>query len=330
MTVTFRGGNEHVRALVGRLRRIRAGRVADALLLGVPSARRARRAGERSLRAVTSLRIELEAVNLQESSTRVSEAGGGEEIARLARAVNRTLERLSEADDRAEHACKRQRQFAADASHELRTPIAALRMRLEDAQLHPDETDLDDLLGYMLRDLDRVQDIVADLLFLTRLGAVPRIVERVNLTELVRAQAARQVDGHHVYLRLDPGVIVDGDPDQIGQMLGNLLDNARRHAARAVRIVLCRVGDRAELTVADDGEGIPWPTASGSFTASCGWTPPAAGTGEAPASAWPSLAPSPPPITAPSTSRSPHAAERASSCGCRSRRAAARDRAART
>ncbi|MEU7935949.1 sensor histidine kinase [Microbispora bryophytorum] len=257
MTVTFRGGNEHVRALVGRLRRIRARRAADALLLGVPSARRARRAGERSLRAVTSLRIELEAVNLRESSTRVSEEGGDEEIARLARAVNRTLERLSEADDRAEHACKKQRQFAADASHELRTPIAALRMRLEEAQLHPDETDLDDLLGYMLRDLDRVQDIVADLLFLTRLGAVPRTVERVNLTELVRAQAARQVDGHHVYLRLDPGVIVDGDPDQIRQMLGNLLDNARRHAARAVRIVLCRVGDGAELTVADDGEGIP-------------------------------------------------------------------------
>ncbi|WP_169988052.1 cell wall metabolism sensor histidine kinase WalK [Microbispora sp. H10836] len=257
MTVIFRGGNGHVRALAGRLRRIRAGRVADALLIGFPAALKARRAGDGSLRAVASIRLELDAINLKEASTGVSETGGGEEVARLARAVNRTLERLREAGDRAERARERQRQFAADASHELCTPIAALRMRLEEAQLHPDEIDLDDLLGHTLHDLDRVQAIVTDLLLLTRLGTVPRRVERVNLTALVRAEAARQVDGPHMHLRLDPGVIVDGDREQISRMLGNLLDNARRHAVRAIRIGLRRAGDGAELMVADDGEGIP-------------------------------------------------------------------------
>jgi signal transduction histidine kinase len=258
MTATFRGGNGHVRALARCLRRrIRAGRVADAILIGVPAALKAGRARDRSLRAVASIRLELDAINLTEANTRVAETDGSEEIARLARAVNRTLERLREADDRAERARERQRQFAADASHELCTPIAALRMRLEEAQLHPGETDLDDLLGHMLRDLDRVQGIVTDLLLLTRLGSGPGRAERVNLTALVRAEVARQVDGHDVHLGLDPAVIVDGDPEQILRMLGNLLDNARRHAVRTIRIGLRRAGDGAELTVADDGEGIP-------------------------------------------------------------------------
>ncbi|OPG06743.1 cell wall metabolism sensor histidine kinase WalK [Microbispora sp. GKU 823] len=231
-------------------------RVADALLIVIPAAVKARRAGDRSLRAVASLRLELDAINLGEASTRVCETGGGEEIARLARAVNRTLERLREADDRAERARERQRQFAADASHELCTPIAALRTRLEEAQLHPDETDLDDLLGHTLHDLDRVQGIVTDLLLLTRLGTAPRRAERVNLTALVRAEAARRMDGHDIRLRLDPAVTVEGDPEQIIRVIGNLLDNARRHAARTIRIGLRRAGDGAELTVADDGEGI--------------------------------------------------------------------------
>ncbi|GAA0402034.1 hypothetical protein GCM10009530_62410 [Microbispora corallina] len=256
MTVIFRGGNGHVRALAGRLRRVRAGRVADVLPIGVLAVFNGPRAGDRSLRAVASIRLELDAINLGDARTRVFETGGGGEVARLARAVNRTLERLREADDRAERARERQRQFASDASHELCTPIAALRTRLEEAQLHPDETDLDDLLGHTLRDLDRVQGIVTDLLLLTRLGTAPRTAERVNLTALVRSEAARQVDGHDLCLRLDPGVIVEGDPEQILRMLGNLLDNARRHAARTIRIGLRRAGDGAELTVADDGEGI--------------------------------------------------------------------------
>ncbi|ETK32934.1 hypothetical protein MPTA5024_27395 [Microbispora sp. ATCC PTA-5024] len=206
---------------------------------------------------MASIRLELDAINLGDARTGVVETGGGGEVARLARAVNRTLERLREADDRAERARQRQRQFASDASHELCTPIAALRTRLEEAQLHPDETDLDDLLGHTLRDLDRVQGIVTDLLLLTRLGTAPRIAERVNLTALVRSEAARQVDGHDLCLRIEPGVTVEGDPEQIIRMLGNLLDNARRHAVRTIRIRLRRAEDGAELTVADDGEGVP-------------------------------------------------------------------------
>ncbi|MEN3536760.1 HAMP domain-containing sensor histidine kinase [Microbispora sp. ZYX-F-249] len=256
MTMTFRGGNGPVRALAACLRKIPAGRVAD-VLLTVPATLKARRVRDRSLRAVASIRLELDAINLAGVNTRVSETDGNGEAAQLARAVNTTLERLREACDRAERARKRQRQFAADASHELCTPIAALRMRLEDAQLHPRETDLDDLLGHTLHDLDRVQGIVTDLLLLTRLGTAPRRVEQVNLTALVRAEAARQIDGHHIHLRLDPEVNVDGDPEQIIRMLGNLLDNARRHAVRTIRIGLRRAGDRAELSIADDGEGIP-------------------------------------------------------------------------
>ncbi|PZG07025.1 sensor histidine kinase [Nonomuraea aridisoli] len=147
----------------------------------------------------------------------------------------------------------RQRQFAADASHELRTPLTAIRVRVEAARLHPGDLDLPDLLDHVTDDLDRLEDIVDDLLLLTTIeaGLDGRLAE-VDLTALVEAAAAQDVR-----LDLEPAVTVAAVPRLVARLLANLLDNARRHAAHRSQVSLRRADGRAELAVTDDGPGVP-------------------------------------------------------------------------
>ncbi|MFC4585228.1 sensor histidine kinase [Sphaerisporangium corydalis] len=158
---------------------------------------------------------------------------------------------------RLERMLEQQRQFITDASHELCTPVAGLRAQLEEAQLHPEQTDLISLLGSALRDVNRLQEIVADLLLLARLKAgMPAEREPVDLGELVQAQLCAQTYHREVRLRLDPQVIVEAVRPHIARVISSLVDNALRWATSTVRIQV-RLDDRsAELIVTDDGEGI--------------------------------------------------------------------------
>jgi signal transduction histidine kinase len=211
----------------------------------------------RTLRPVNAIRAELAAINVNDLSTRVPEPSGEDEIARLARTVNGTLGRLEHAKGRTEQALQKQRRFASDASHELRTPIAGLRAQLEEAQLHPDDTDLREMLSRALSDVDRLESITSDLLLLTRLGAdMPATLETLDLAELVRAEVAQRKDRHPVRLHLASGTTVDGVPTHIGRLLTNLLDNAQRHAKHQVQVEVRRGAGMAELIVSDDGGGI--------------------------------------------------------------------------
>ncbi|MEV6987266.1 GAF domain-containing sensor histidine kinase [Sphaerisporangium sp. NPDC051017] len=156
-------------------------------------------------------------------------------------------------------ALDRQRRFTTDASHELRTPLAGLRATLEEAQLHPGETDLAELLEHTLGDVDRLQAIISDLLLLTRIGAAPpAALEPVDLAVLAEAETARRTgDPHPARLDLTAGVTTDAVPEQIRRVLDNLLDNAQRHAARDVVVTVRRAEGMAELSVTDDGPGVP-------------------------------------------------------------------------
>ncbi|MFC7385406.1 sensor histidine kinase [Sphaerisporangium rhizosphaerae] len=212
----------------------------------------------RTLVPVQLMRARLAAINVSDLSTRIPQPSGRGEIAQLARTINNTLGRLEQAKASTDRALQRQRQFASDASHELRTPLAGLRVRLEEAQMHPSGTDLPDLMGHALEDLDRVQGIMTDLLLLARLGATaPQATQRVDLTGLVRAETARRTDRHPVSLDLADGIVIDAVPGQIARVLTNLLDNAQRHAAGQVRVRLRRSAAQAELVVSDDGDGVP-------------------------------------------------------------------------
>ncbi|WP_157518107.1 GAF domain-containing sensor histidine kinase [Herbidospora mongoliensis] len=171
------------------------------------------------------------------------------------RAITRELE---DATTSLRHSLDHQRRFTADASHELRTPLAGLRIQLEEAQLHPDQTDLADLLRHALTDVDRLQAILTDLLSLARSEARPlTALEPVDLAELVEADIARRIgDPHPVRLDLVPGALADVVHIQICRVLNNLLNNAQRHAAHRVTVAVRRTGDIAELSVIDDGPGV--------------------------------------------------------------------------
>ncbi|MFI9848407.1 ATP-binding protein [Nonomuraea sp. NPDC051941] len=198
----------------------------------------------------------------QQAGSRASTSDAHEQAMKVehygpAKELQELNEQLREAKTHVEQLFDRQRQFAADASHELRTPIAGLRLQLEAAQLYPDDVDLPGLLNHVMRDLNRLENITDDLLLLARPQAgTGRILQDVNLTELVKTEAARWADRCNLRLDLDPAVTVNAAPSQIARLFADLLDNARRHATRMVEVRLRRAGEHAELAVADDGEGI--------------------------------------------------------------------------
>ncbi|MBX6768778.1 MAG: HAMP domain-containing protein, partial [Actinomadura rubrobrunea] len=205
----------------------------------------------RTLRPVAQIRTQLAEISATDLSRRVPESDAEDEIAELARTANETLERL-------ERAVARQRQFASDASHELRTPIAGLRAKLEDAAMHPDDTDLRAAIRSALRDVDRLQSIVADLLLLARIGTVGAVQESIDLAELTSAGLARRPQSRlEISSDLREDVRVRGVRVQLERLLGNLLDNAERYAASRVHVEVVREGGRAVLRVTDDGSGIP-------------------------------------------------------------------------
>ncbi|WP_245966549.1 sensor histidine kinase [Sphaerisporangium album] len=220
----------------------------------------------RTLRPVEAIRSELAHITASDLATRVPQPRGEDEIARLAGTINQTLERLERSRDAEQQVraglqrmLDQQRRFTSDASHELRTPLAGLRAQLEEAELHPDETDLPHVLQHALRDVDRLQAIITDLLLLAQVGAVrPGDLCVLDLSRLVTTETTRRAgDRHPVHLDVQPGVCVEVVPRQIARLLGNLLDNAQRHASRRVGVRLRAGGGRAELTVTDDGPGIP-------------------------------------------------------------------------
>ncbi|MGX1241756.1 signal transduction histidine kinase [Streptomyces pseudovenezuelae] len=199
----------------------------------------------RALRPVEGIRAEMAAITASEDlARRVPVPDTHDEVARLARTTNETLAAL-------ETSVERQRRFVADASHELRSPIASLRTQLEVAAAHPELLDLDGAV----EDTVRLQHLAADLLLLARLDAGERVADaRIELAALVRERAAGR---NGVTVRADP-VEVTGSRGQLERVLDNLLDNARRHARSAVAVTVRRDGDRhAVVGVADDGDGVP-------------------------------------------------------------------------
>jgi signal transduction histidine kinase len=168
--------------------------------------------------------------------------------------VGRSLRPLQQAQER-------QRRFVSDASHELRTPLAAIRTRVEVGLSHPDQTDWIRLAQHVHREGGRLDQLVDELLALSAVdGDGDRTrVEPVDLDELVLAEleALRARGTVAVQLAALCPVRLSGRPEQLRSVVRNLLDNAERHASTAVTVGLSADHAAAELTVADDGVGVP-------------------------------------------------------------------------
>ncbi|WP_327090851.1 HAMP domain-containing histidine kinase [Nonomuraea sp. NBC_01738] len=203
----------------------------------------------RTLAPVDDIRAKLADISGSDLHQRVPVPPTKDEIHALAETANRTLDRL-------EAAVEQQRRFASDASHDLRSPITAMRAQVEEAMLYPDEADWERTGQALLASLDRLQAIVTDLLTLARLDAgAPAACDNVDLAQLVVAETSRP-RGKRVASALEAGVEVVGDKLQLARLLTNLLDNAERHAESIVTVSLARRDGRAVLEVTDDGAGI--------------------------------------------------------------------------
>jgi signal transduction histidine kinase len=173
-----------------------------------------------------------------------------DEVHRLAVTLNRMLDRLDASR-------VRQREFIGDAAHELRSPLANMRTQLEVAQRLGDRADWPSVADDLLTDTARLARLVDDLLLLARSDEATRPVraEPVELGSLVAEVAERYpkttVDGG------EAECWALGEPDALRRIVGNLLDNAVRHARSAVTVTVRPGGPYQVLVVADDGPGIP-------------------------------------------------------------------------
>ncbi|MFF1676692.1 sensor histidine kinase [Streptomyces sp. NPDC058256] len=202
------------------------------------------RVTRRALRPVEGIRSEMAAITAsQDLARRVPVPDTHDEVAGLARTTNETLAAL-------ELSVERQRRFVADASHELRSPIASLRTQLEVGAAHPE---LLDVAG-AVEDTVRLQRLAADLLLLARLDAGERPADtRFDLGAVVREEAA----GRTGVTADAPAVEVSGSRGQLARVLANLLDNAQRHARERVSVRVRTDGAWVVVEVADDGAGVP-------------------------------------------------------------------------
>jgi signal transduction histidine kinase len=160
------------------------------------------------------------------------------------------------------------KQFIANASHELRTPIFSLGgfvELLEEEDPSPEERA--EFVHTMREQIERLTKLTADLLDLSQLdaGAVAMKNSSVDLGSLAREvtrEFGPRADHHGSRLELrtpDQPVIADADPDRVRQVIRILLDNALTHTPEGTKVTVTTysVNRRAELTVSDDGPGIP-------------------------------------------------------------------------
>ncbi|WP_369068299.1 sensor histidine kinase [Kineococcus terrestris] len=207
----------------------------------------------RSLRPVEAIRRTVEGIGAGHLDGRVPVPDGRDAVARLAETMNAMLARL-EASQRA------QRRFVADASHELRSPVATLRAAAEVWAEHPGTSSPEEFAALVADESARLEHLVADLLVLARAdeGRLASVRGDVDLDELVGAEAARLRATTALAVRVAAAPArVHGDAAQLARVLRNLTDNAARHARGAVALGVRERDGAAVLEVADDGPGVP-------------------------------------------------------------------------
>lgn len=215
----------------------------------------------RALRPVEAIRAEAEAIRASSLHRRVPEPDTDDEVGRLARTMNAMLDRL-------EGSAHRQRQFVSDASHELRTPVTAIRTDLEVALAEGDDADWPRVARAVLSEEERLESLLADLLVLAAddedTSSDAARSTTTDMAALLVDEAARRwpVPVGVVGTEDADTSVVAGAPSRLRRAVANLVDNATRHAAAQVEITLTAEpnlgGDpQVVIHVDDDGPGVP-------------------------------------------------------------------------
>lgn len=208
----------------------------------------------RVLRPVEAIRAEVAIIEGTKLNRRVPVPPRDDEIARLARTMNAMLDRI-------EDSSIRQQSFIADASHELRSPLARIRTHLEVCLAYPAVDEPSATYESLLADATELQTLIDDLLLAARsdASAMASASVVIDLDDLVVANAHRLRERSRV--RVDTSAVsaarVAGDRGQLARVIRNLADNAERHAATKVAFAVREFGDNSVLVVSDDGLGIP-------------------------------------------------------------------------
>lgn len=229
----------------------------NALLIGLPvevllAAWLVSRVVARALAPVDAMRAEVDRIEASDLSGRVESGSTDDEIAKLGQTLNRMLDRL-------EDAAGRQQLFAAAASHELRSPLSTIRTQLEVGLVYPDRAEWSRVAEDTLIEVARLEELTRDLRMLTRSRSMQvAAAQELELSEVVAAEVALRRPKRGVGYTTELVVAeIAADPDAVVRVLRNLFDNAERHAAGEIRVVVTRAADSVTLAVANDGPMIP-------------------------------------------------------------------------
>jgi two-component system OmpR family sensor kinase len=213
----------------------------------------------RALRPVDHMTRAAQRISGEHLEERLQETGTGDELDRLAMTLNEMLSRLDDS-------FRQVRQFSADASHELQTPLTILKGEIEVALRSPrNPEEYRQVLFSSLEEIERISRLVEGLLLLARAdsGVLRLDLKPIDLHQLVAgvsAQMQRQAADQGVSLQLDvpEPVTVCGDRDHLTRLILNLIDNAIKYTPAGGRVTLSlrRDGGQALLGVADTGIGL--------------------------------------------------------------------------
>jgi two-component system, OmpR family, sensor kinase len=185
-----------------------------------------------------------------------------DEIGRLGRTLNDMLDRIGRAQAAQQNALLQQRRFLADASHQLRTPLAIIKAEVELAQSGATkDNDLRATMASIGEETDRLSGLTDELLLLAAADEERLSLNResVNLTDLLskvaeRSRGRAQLDGRTITVQSDEGMIL-ADRQRLEYALSNLVDNALTHGAGIVELIGTRTGKAVEIQVHDHGGG---------------------------------------------------------------------------
>jgi two-component system, OmpR family, sensor kinase len=242
------------------------------ILAAFLAARRVVEASLRPLNRLTAAATQVSTLPLDHGDGQVpirvapGDANPGNEVGRVGAAFNHMLDNVENALAARHRSETKVRQFVADASHELRNPLASIRgyaelTRRSEEQLPQDAAYA---LGRIEAESDRMSALVEDLLLLARLDSQPTLdLQPVDVTEMVlnAVSDARAADSDRRWsLNIpDHEVLASADPNRLHQVVANLLANARSHtpAGTSVETELSTDGGFAVISVTDNGPGVP-------------------------------------------------------------------------